>query len=187
MRIGQIIIPIFILLLALLQGQSVAIDVVWTEGHHEIGNGKEYDWISNLWTYNDVTVTTYLGGGVGYFRMYDNSKLTNLYGGVNYLYLYENTMASVFRSDNPLNIWIDPSSTALVSLYAYDVTFHPLNPPFEPYSEGWFEGRWLANDNFFHIDLTGEGAYSKVQIVPEPATFILLGLGALAALKRRRR
>jgi hypothetical protein len=179
-------IAIFILLLALLQGQSSAIDVVWTEGHHEIGTGKEYFQIVNLWTYNDVTVTMPGGGGVGYFRMYDDSKLTDLAGGVNNLYLYDNTMASFFNGFT-MAIYIDPYSSALVSLYAYDVTFHPLNPPFEPYSEGWFDGRWLANDNFFHIDLTGSGAYSHVQIVPEPATIALLALGGLTILKKRTR
>jgi hypothetical protein len=177
-----------ILLLALLWNQSLAIDVVWTEGHHEIGDGKEYDWISNLWTYNDVTVTMYHGGGAGYFRMYNNSELTNFDGGVSYLYLYDNTTASFFGGINPLEIYIDPASTAQeVLLYAYDVTFHPVDPPFEPYSEGWFEGWWLANDNYFQIDIVGEGAYSHVQIVPEPATSLLLVLGSLAVFRKYKR
>jgi hypothetical protein len=177
----------FILLLVLLQSQSIALDVVLTEGHHEIGVGKEYFQIDNLWTYNDVTVTTYQGGGAHQLWMYDNSELVNLYDGVDYLYLYENTMASFFRGF-PAEIYIDPASTAQVLLYAYDVTFIPVNPPFEPYGEGRFHGRWIADDISFDIPIFGSGAYSHVQIVPEPASAIMLSLGSLfMGLRKRRR
>jgi hypothetical protein len=120
--------------------------------------------------------------------MYDGSSLTQYDSSIQYLYLYGNTLASFFGSSYMNTLWIDPNSTTQqVLLYARDVTFVPLNPPFEPYSEGRFKGWWIANDNYFQFDLIGNGAYSKVQIVPEPATFILFGLGCLAILKKRAR
>jgi hypothetical protein len=171
------------LLFSALAGSLPADIVEWYEGDHEIGVGKERDWISELHTYNDVTVTIYEGGGVGTFKMYDNSSLTSVQC-IAHLYLYDNATASFSNGISAMYLNISPSSTGWVKLYAYDVTFNPSNP-FEPYGEGEIRGKWLANDMFFSIDLFGDGAYSHIQIVPEPATLLLFGLGGLVICRRK--
>ncbi|MFH1370735.1 MAG: PEP-CTERM sorting domain-containing protein [Planctomycetota bacterium] len=84
-----------------------------------------------------------------------------------------------------MELYIDPSptNTSVVELYADFDRFEPLGPN----GRGHLYGNWLSNGNPFNIYLSSDGAYSKVQFIPEPATLFLLGLGALAVLRLRRR
>jgi hypothetical protein len=57
-----------------------------------------------------------------------------------------------------------------------------------PNGQGYLYGNWLTLGNMpFSIKLISDGAYSKVQFIPEPATFVMIGLGSLAILRRRKR
>jgi hypothetical protein len=59
-----------------------------------------------------------------------------------------------------------------------------------PDSQGYrsMRGYWLADDSFFAIVLkNGNSTYPHIQIIPEPASLVLLGLGGLAIFKRNRR
>jgi hypothetical protein len=180
MRILQTIIKV-ILLVTTLPGISIANIVEWTSGDYEIRSDNEWYHISELYTYNDVTVKMY-GGGVHQFSMYDNSEFS-MYGpgSVDYLNLYENATASFFGGDIMTELYIDPANTGWVKVYAYDVRFEPYGP----YGEGTLYGRWFDNINSFNIDLKGNGAYSHIQIVPEPATIILLGFGAIVLFRNK--
>ena len=187
MRILQMITAL-ILLIAELPCISYADPIVWEgNGIYEIRTGGEWFYIPELNTYDNVTVKMY-EGGVNQFSMYDNSVFT-MYGpgSVDYLNLYENATASFFGGQIMSELYIDPASMAQVKLFAHDITFLPLNPPFEPYSEGILNGRWLSNEMPFSINLVGQGAYSHIQFIPEPATLVLIGLGGLAAFRRRLR
>lgn len=64
MKASKIISFAMILLFALLPENSIAALVIWDgNGVYEIGSGKDWFWISELRTYDDVTVTIYEGGG----------------------------------------------------------------------------------------------------------------------------
>lgn len=104
-------------------------------------------------------------------------------GSVDYLYLYENATASLFGGWIMSGLSIDPASTGWVKFYAYNTRFEPLGP----LGKGHLYGNWSANDMPFNINLTSNGAYSHIQIVPEPATLVMLALGGLSILKRRKR
>lgn len=119
--------------------------------------------------------------------MYDDSKLTCYDGGIAYLYLYDNATASFLGGINAMDVYIDPANTGWVKLYAYDVIFGPSDPYNDPLGPGVIQGNWLSNDMPFSIDLAGQGAYSHVQIIPEPTSLLLLGLGGLAAFRHRKR
>ena len=112
--------------------------------------------------------------------MYDDSSLTQYGGSINYLYLYDNATASFFGSSYMNELYIDPASTGWVKLYANNIRFEPYGP----YGKGTIYGNWLAGGSF-SFDLTSNGAYSHIQIVPEPATFALLGMGILALRRRK--
>ncbi|MGD0078445.1 MAG: PEP-CTERM sorting domain-containing protein [Sedimentisphaerales bacterium] len=173
------IIAVIILSLALFPIQLKAVDFTWTEGHYDLPL-PDYTSINILNTYNDVTVSMY--GGVYKFSMYNDSELTTYGGGMTYLNLYDNATASFFGFGPLYELYIDPASTAQVKLYA---TF----TKFEPYGldgEGTLYVRWLSNNYSFQFGLVGEGAYDHVQIVPEPATLVLLALGSLTILRRRK-
>jgi hypothetical protein len=185
MKLLKIISFATLFVFTMLIGNSIAgaPNLVWDgNGTYEIGSGKEWFQISELRTYDEVTVKTYAGGGVHQFWMYDNSELLRYSSSIAYLYLYDNSSASLFSGYDPAEIYIDPASMAQLKLYAYDVTF----VPYSPYGEGRIYGNWLSDQMPFDIELVGNGAYSKVQIIPEPATLLLLGLGGLAVLRRQK-
>ena len=143
-------------------------------GTYEIGPGKDWDVISKLRTYDEITIKIYEGGGVGYFWMYDNSKLIKYDGSIVNLYLYDNTTASFFGGSAPMDIYVDPANTGWVKFYANNVT----------YDQSGIFGNWLSDGQYFQIDFTGD-TYSHVQIIPEPTTLALLALGSLSLLRRR--
>jgi hypothetical protein len=180
MLIFRLLIGLIVLIVSLPK-ESFAV-VEWTQGDYVIGNNSGWDWIPALRTYNDVTVKMY-DGGVHQFYMYDNS-LFSIYGpgSVDYLYLYENTSVSFFGSTYMDDLYIDPANTGWVKLYAYDVTFQP-HGSFP--GEGTIHGRWTGNKMTFNIDLVGSGAYSHIQIIPEPVTLALFGMGTLALRRRK--
>jgi hypothetical protein len=181
MRTLRKILLVSFLSLAILQNQSKAVDFTWTEGSYNLPL-PDYMSINTLNISNDVTVTMN-GGGVNQFYMYGDSSLTMYDGSIADLYLYDNTTASFYGGSSSMDWYIDPANTGWVKMYGHLDRFDPYGP----YGEGTMHGTWLSNGYSFNIDLAGHGAYSHIQFVPEPATLVMLGLGGLAILKRRKR
>jgi hypothetical protein len=174
-------INIVILSLIFLCGQSNASTIVnWTEGDHNIP-GVGWMGADILNTYNNVTVTIVRDGLSGEINMYDNSELT-MYGGyIGELNIYENATASIYK-DNIHYIFADSTSTGWVKLYANIEYIGRPNP------DGYISihGHWLVNDGYFDIALkSGVETIKHIQFIPEPATLLLLGLGAAMARKRK--
>jgi len=173
----------WILLLTFSQGQLNA-DVVlnWSgDTHYDIPGSPEWAGAANvLNTYDNVTVTMLGGDGIGgQFNMHDNSQLT-MYGGfIGELNLYQNSKATFFGGDYIGSIWVAPESTGWVKLYAVELFYDPLY--------NTIDYKWLDNDMTHVLQLQGSDTYSHLQFIPEPATLLLLGLGALAGLRHRRR
>ena len=186
MKMSKIISFVMFFLFSSMPQYSFANTVVWdVNGIYEIGSGKEWWNITNLTTHNNVIVKMYEGGGVSYFWMYDNSEFTMYEGSVNYLYLNDNATASYFAGAGPFNIDINSVSTAQVKLYAEFDHFEPYDPYNDPLGPGNVYGYWLSNDMSFNINLVGQGAFSHIQFIPEPATLFLLGLGGMILRKRK--
>jgi len=172
-----------IALIAAISSTLIAEPVIWTSGEYEIRLGNQWSTILELQTYNDVIVRMY-DGGVNQFSMYDNSNFS-MYGpgSVDSLNLYENATASLSGGWIMSDLYIDPASTGWVKLYAEFDRFEPYGPN----GEGTVYGNWLANEMPFSIDLVGDGAYSKVQFIPEPASALIFALGAGWIASRRKR
>jgi hypothetical protein len=183
MRKLQIKVAIIIFSFAFLQSQSKASGYYnWTEGDYNIPDlwGADADVLN---TRNNVRVSMFNGAYVAQFNMFDNSKLTMYDGYINTLNIYPDATAIV-RGGDIHYLWVDPASVGWVKLYAYDVRVSPL-----PDSHGYLAlyGYWLADDSFFSIQLeNGISTYPHIQIIPEPATLVLLGLGSFAIFRRRR-
>jgi len=115
--------------------------------------------------------------------MYDDSELTTYDGSINYLYLYDNAAATFFGLSYMNELYIDPAleNTSQVTFYA---TFDRWEP-FGPNGRGHLYGNWLTERTPpFVINLVSDGAYSKVQFIPEPATIFLFAIGGLALRKK---
>ena len=119
------------------------------------------------------------GGVVEEFNMFNNSQITMNDGSIGYLNLYDNATATLFGAAYIGHLWVDPSSTGWVKLYAIELSVDP-----------WYdhiEVRWLNSEGPHTIGLLGgESTYDHLQFIPEPASIILLGMGILALRRRRR-
>ena len=106
------------------------------------------------------------GGIVGSVEIYSSNASANLYGGIISEYLM---------------------ALSTVKIYGYGFQYDPLAGD---YRGGQLTGFWMNNTPFsidlYYSDTPGGpliDTYSHIVLIPEPATFLLLGLGVL--LQRR--
>jgi hypothetical protein len=101
------------------------------------------------------------GGSTEYLGTIESGTL-NLYGGV---------------VTDSLGAW----DTATINIFGYDLL---LTSSGGSYGYGQVSGFWLDHTPFT-INLNGEETYTHINLIPEPASLLLLGLGA-AFLRRKR-
>lgn len=149
-------------------------DTVWTSGYHEIKDGDIY---TEIWMYNDATADMF-GGDVFQLGTLDTSRFSMFAGTMDRLMVRYNSIVNIYGGTLSRLI-IYPDEYGLVNLYAYDAVYHPTGG-----SDGWMEGKYLSNDQQFTFNIA-ERETSHINIVPEPTTILLLGLGSLLFRKKR--
>jgi hypothetical protein len=146
----------------------------WTSGHHEIYDGNVY---GEIWMYNDCTLDIF-GGDIYRLAVYDTT-ITDWYdGSMDVLWVNNNSIVNMYEGSLGELAAID---NGLINLYAHDVT-HTTTGGF--YQHGQVMGKYYSDDAQFCFDLCNQEAYSHINIVPEPATFLLLSLGILGIRRK---
>jgi len=166
---------LIIVLTILIGACPVQADTVWLTGHHEIFDGDLY---GEIYIYNDVTLDI-LGGDIYKLETYDLT-LTDWYAGeMDRLYNYDDSTVNIFGGTL---YTLEATENSLVYLYAYDVTYDPTGGG---YGNGWIEGIYYNDDSTFGFSLFSQDTYSHINVIPEPTTLLLLGVGFLLVRKRR--
>jgi hypothetical protein len=149
----------------------------WDSGHHDIYDGETY---GEIWLHNDATADMW-GGNVFQLGALDTSRFNMYDGTMNMLLVRYNSTVNIYGGTlNALNIY--PNESGYVNLYADDVIFHSTGGH---YDRGWIEGKYISNNQYFDFDIVGLGD-SHINVVPEPMTFLLLGLGGIALKQKKR-
>lgn len=184
-------IPAVILLLAVSQLQAVNVDF-YTDG--TIESGDDY-YIAN--SYNDAQVEM-TGGEVSGFNAYDSSVLNLQDGIIHFLYADDTSCLNIYGGEilgtlgangsATLNLY-GGTITVVSGLSAWEsATVNIYGYGFELTGEGnnlYLSGFWLDGTPFNDIWLRGPGTYDHVNLIPEPATLLLLAFGSVMINRRK--
>jgi hypothetical protein len=133
-----------------------------------------------LWAYDGATVTL---GGVGVVSSLSaggDSGTANVYGGtVEYICPVEYGTVNLYGG--LVTDSLSAIDLSLVNVFGYDLG---LTSSGGLYGDGQISGFWL-DDTPFIIDLNGAQTYMHINLIPEPASLALLGLGTLLVRRKR--
>ena len=144
--------------------------------------------------YDSSTLNIY-GGTVGLFLYTHDSSTVNLYAGLlGISYIFDSSTVNVYAGhveDWIHNIVVEP--TATVNIYGYGFEYTPYGYWMEPIGgigEGWWITK-LTGYSFNGAPIIIEGlpdpaTNDNINLIPEPTTVLLLGLGGLALLRKPR-
>ena len=147
-------------------------DLVFSSGHNTYDDSYGYNF--EVWVENDAILDV-LGGEIGKLETI-NFATANLYSSdIDWLWTRDSSVVNIY-GDN-IN-WLAAYDDSSINLYAYDVTYHPTGGGDYGNNE-WIEGIYYSDASSFSFWLYNDEAYSHINIVPEPSSLILLGLGSL--------
>jgi hypothetical protein len=151
-------------------------DTEWNSGHHDIWDGDIY---AEIWMRNDATADMW-GGNVYELGALDSS-IFSMYGGTMDIFLVRhNSIVNIYGGDLS-RLMVYGNENGMVNLYAKDIVYHTTGGY---WNNGWIEGSYL-NDIHFDFDIPSIEVASHINIIPEPTTILLLGIGSILLRKRR--
>jgi hypothetical protein len=163
--------------LILVLASSVEAQVLWIDTGHYVWT-DDTPYYGEVFLRNDASLD-FVGGTMGQLSTWGTS-VTNLDGG-EMAALWTSAESVVQYRSGELD-YISASHSSVVFLYAYDVTYDPLGGINR---QGYVEGFFYENDEPFGFSSWNVPTWEHIEIVPEPATLALLGLGAIVIRKRK--
>jgi hypothetical protein len=172
----------------------VQADTEWYSGHHVITDDNEP--FGEIYIYNtvtldilggdifrldtyDTTITNWYDGQMDTLKTHDDS-IVNIYGGsLDILREAENSVVSLYGGS--LGRFASDQN-GFLNLYAYDVIHHTTGGY---WNGGWVEGRYLNDNSYFDFDIPDDDTFLHINVIPEPTTLLLFGLGGLLLRKKR--
>lgn len=126
----------------------------------------------NQLTNRQISTVNIYGGNISNGVLVYDTGNVNVYGGIiDYL---NGSDSSVFNLRGGLiTSYLAASSSAGINVFGYDLAKTSTGGA---YGDGQVTGFW-QNDSPFTIDLRYSSTYSAINLVPEPATVLLLGVG----------
>jgi len=169
---------ILTILIMLVGACSANADLVFDSGYNIFDD--TYPYYDEVGVNNDAHLD-FLGGEVGQL-VFMQSSSGNIYGGqIGWLTTGDDAVVNIYGGNFDVFSFHTPS-TPSVFLYAYDVIIHPdggvNNLP-------WIEGNYYLDDMLFSVTFDGKDSISRLTIVPEPGTLLMVGLGGLLLRKRK--
>jgi len=147
-------------------------DLVFDSGHNTFDANDPY--YAEVWVINDAHLDV-LGGAMWKLELMHYATANIYDGDIKWLFTQDNTVVNIHAAGDALEMFA-ARNDSLVYLYAYDVTYHPTGGL---KNDGWIEGIYISNDRPFSFSFYTDATYSHINIVPEPTTFLLLGIGGL--------
>ncbi len=174
---SKIFITVMVSMLSAIQPSS-ALDVDFYEDG-SIQNGDDY-FYANI--YSDATIDV-TGGFVYYLHAYDTSTV-NVFPGSDLMYLKLEDLSTAHLHGGLIEHLLSLDNTGTAHFYGYDFHFDSLGGSAE---QGFLSGYWVDGTpleiNLLHWNQSD--TYNFVfHEIPEPGTFLLLGVGAVLFRKR---
>ncbi|MHC4691566.1 MAG: PEP-CTERM sorting domain-containing protein [Planctomycetota bacterium] len=168
---------IFVILVTLVVVCQATGALWYSSGYNTFTNADPQD--DEVFVENDAVLDFLSGTALG-LRVIDTAT-ANIYGGsITYdLYTSGNSITNIYLIDLEI---LCSAQNSVLNLYAYDVDFYStggIN------NDGYMTGTFYQDNVSFEIDFVNPGTVSHINVVPEPATLLLLGLGGLFLRKRK--
>jgi len=157
-------------------GQAQASVLFLESGHHIWKDSDPY--YDEVFLKNDASLD-FLGGTIGKLSTLHDSQADLEGGQMQSLWTFDDSFVHYYAGELD---YISASHNSTVFLYAYDVVYAPtggIN------NQGYVEGFFYRTHEAFGFSCWNTPTWSRIEIVPEPTTFLMLGLGGLMLRKRR--